>query len=519
MRRKGTAIRVHRTLAPALPAVLALAVLALAGCTADRPAGDEPVVARVGEAGITARELETSYAFGFRHLKRGDDPRAAYLQHMIAEKLMALEGYRLGLDGDPDVRRQVESLRQELLVEQVFEREVNDRIVVTDEEIRAAMQEDHVRFRLRYLPAPTLDDARRLADEARTAGFDAALDRLLREDAERAWRREDFERPYLTRHDLDPTLLDAVADLPAGEVSAPVPYRGSFVVLQVADVQREPVPPGAAERERYEQIVFLRKAKAEARRFVGEMMQPLDVRVKPRPFRTLRDALRALYLDRQRQGLAVPANLFELAEASEGVHAETLRALAPDTLMTTRDGAWTVEAFLRAYPVDRYPLSTTGAEAFESDLYDALGLTLRDRAFVAKAEAEGLGDAPEVRAELARWTDRWVYRALRSRLADTVQVSTTEARAYFERHADYYRSEHADAAFEDVEEAVRRDARAARRDAGMADYLAHLRERYPVAVEHPVLDTLAVDDAAGPDVLFFKGHTGRLAFPVVDPWW
>lgn len=504
----------------AAAAVLAAAALLAAACGGAPPAGDAAVVATVGDAVITADDFARSYELGFTHLKHGDDPRGAYLQHMIDEALLAREGYRQGLDADPEVQAQVANLRAELLVEQVFEREVNRHVEVTDAEIDAAMQQERVQFRLRYLPAPGRAAAERLAQAARTEGFDAARDRVLAADAGRGWRPEDFESPYLTAADLDPALLQAVADLPVGAVSAPVPYRGSYVLLQVADVRRAAGPPAAdAEaRARYRQVVFQQKAKEAAGRYLRETLQPLDLRLKPAAFRALRDALYAWYRDEP------PARSLRRAlEAAEGPDAARVRALYADTLFTTRDGAWTVAAFLDAYPVSRYPLTTATEEAFQGALYDAVGLTVRDRAFVARAEAEGWDEAPEVEAELARWRDKWVHRALLARIADTVLVSDADARAAFERRRARYAGDDGTVpAFEAVAERVRADERAARVRARLAPVLAELRARYPVEVRRAVLDTLGVADPSGrasPDVLFFKGHTGRPAYPVVDPSW
>ena len=77
------------------------------------------------------------------------------------------------------------------------------------------------------------------------------------------------------------------------------------------------------------------------------------------------------------------------------------RAIFDDVLITTTDVDWTVMEFLEAFPAMRYPLRHDRQEEFENDLYDAIGLTLRDRYFVRRALAEGLDDDPALRHELA----------------------------------------------------------------------------------------------------------------------
>ena len=74
----------------------------------------------------------------------------------------------------------------------------------------------------------------------------------------------------------------------------PLPYHGQFLLLELIDVRREPVLPSGESRATYEQVVFARKAKAHAREFIGSVMKPLDVRIRPAPYTTLRAALLAV---------------------------------------------------------------------------------------------------------------------------------------------------------------------------------------------------------------------------------
>ena len=53
---------------------------------------DEPIVAKIADRAITAKEFRNSYETGFAHLKTGPDPKKAYLEYMINEKLLALKG-------------------------------------------------------------------------------------------------------------------------------------------------------------------------------------------------------------------------------------------------------------------------------------------------------------------------------------------------------------------------------------------------------------------------------------------
>ena len=456
--------------------VLMIAVAAAAGCPrADAPpppgpASGKAVVATVGGEPIYARDFVLNYEFGFAHLFRGDNPRLVYLNRVVEEKLLALEGRRRGLLSDGEVAWRREDLLQELLVEQVFDRYVNARVSVTEEEVTESMQRERTSFRLRYLPARTAAHARELRQEARTRGLPALVEEFVAEARETDLHPSEFESPYITSHELHPDLLAAIVDLPVGQISAPVPYHGQYLLIQLVDVRTEPVPSSGAARAPFEQVVFHRKAKALAREFIRSMMEPLDVRVRPATYRRMRDMLWEAYRSAPPEGRLLPALV-----ASGSPVADSLRVLAGAVLITTADGDWTVGDFLAAFPATRYPLRHDSRESFESDLYDAIGLAVRDRYFVRRATQEGLDQDPELRHELSLWTDKWVGRAMREALSESEET---------------------------VSETFRR-----------------LRRRYPVIIHHAVLDTLTLSAPERPGLTVLKGHTLRPAFPVADPVW
>ncbi len=496
---------------------LASVVLALlvAGCAPEK-VEESAIVATIGDAVVRADDFAKSFELGFPHLKRGDDPRRAYLSRVIDEKLLALEGYRLSLDTTEAVRAQIDDLRDELLVEQIFEREVNAHVTVSDEEIAEALQRDGVRFRLRYVPTATREQAEQVRRFINTDGFDAALAQQLARRPEAPFRAEDFVTPYLTAAEIPPALLEGLQNLPVGVPSAPLPVAGQFLIAEVLDIRREPLVLDADTRTRTRQVLFQQKARQAARAYVTSRMEPLEVRVKAGVFRELSRTLWSWY--RTLDG--PPLRLSHALAGDTKPEAAAVRARLDDVLATTRDSSITVRALLAAFPARRYALSTKSEDAFQGDLYDAIGLALRDATFLQQAHADKLVETPAVVADLARWTDKWVYQALLHHLADTVQVTEADVETYRTRHAAQYDALTLSPTILDVR--VRDDVRIARVRAALPDVLRALRQQYPVTIHDAALDAaVSLEDAATPGlpVMLFKAHTGRPLYPVVDPAW
>lgn len=457
------------------PFILLCMLISASGCgpeaqVAYESPGHGAIVATVGGEPIYAKDFVLNYELGFPHLYRGGNTRLAYLSRIIDEKLLALEGIRRGLLEHAEVKRNIEDLKAELLVEQVFQRYVNDSVRITPQDITMAMQEDRTSFRLRYLPAKSSLEASRLRDEALRKGLPALILELVSENDGHNLHPSDFESPYVKSHDLHPDLMAAIINLPVGEISAPVPYHGQFLLLQLVDIRREPLSPSAESRATFEHIVFNQKAKVLARDFIGAMMKPLDVRLKTASYKLLREELWQWRQERPPHGSLLTALL-----AREASDTENLCLVLDDVLIITSDGDWTVREFLAAFPAARYPMRHERREEFENDLYDAIGLTLRDYYFVQRALEEGMDEDPAIRHELALWTDKWVYRVLREDLADGEET--------------------------------------------IGETLRRLRDLYPVAVNHSVLDTLTLSPPNHAGLTVLKGHTLRPAFPVADPVW
>ena len=109
-------------------------LLALASC--QKKQDNEGIVARIGDQVITAEEFQLNYEFGHGHLRKSDNPRRSYLDLMIYEKVLAMEAEKIGLDTAQAVIHAMHTLREELLIERVFEEKVLASVEVTAEEIR-----------------------------------------------------------------------------------------------------------------------------------------------------------------------------------------------------------------------------------------------------------------------------------------------------------------------------------------------------------------------------------------------
>lgn len=455
-----------------------VALVCLAGCSSTRD--DQPVVlARAGDAMVTADEFRINYEFGYGHLRRATHPKEAILRYMLAEKVMAVEARTLRLDTLSSIKANRRAMAEELAIERVFTEQVLKQLEVTDAEIREEVNRGAVRFQFRFVPAPDSLSALRVHRTYVAEGFEAAAELSVGQDAESLI--SEWTSPLISATEIDPMMLGIIEDLPVGIPSDPVRMGGLWYIFEVSDIRRTPVAEEdyEARAPSVQKVIWNRKAMEGATRFVADTMEPLDVTTRRPTLYALAEVLYDWYADRT----PTRSILEELSDPDRpAAQKAALMALLGDRLVTYRGATWTVEDFLDAFTPPRYVIRARDPAAFTLRLADVVGLVVRDAVLLDMAREEGWDDHPEDRIALRKWEEKWLFHALRDRSMDPDDVDWG-------------------------------------RVAAVSDSLL---SRTEVFIHHAVLDTmtLAVSEA-NPfmTVHLMKSNSNRMPFPIVDPNW
>ncbi len=455
-------------------------MMLLGGCRA----GEETdVLARAGSDVITAEEFRLNYEFGHAHLRRGEDAMRNYLKYMIYEKVMAQEAERLGLDTAAAVVHAMRTLREELLIERVFEDKVLSGIEVTDDEIREAVDRTAVSFRFRFIPALSEQKARAVHREVLARGFDDVLEEELTSFRDLEVPIGDVTSDYVRADDVDPYVLEVIQDLAIGSPSEPVAYGPLWYVFEVMDVRREPLAPSDYEQRAstVRTRIYNQKAMEAGARFVSSTMEPRNVVTKRQGFEVLAEALWDWYRHE-----TPTRNLLHYIEEQgwDEPFTRRLRAAYDDLLVTFDDERWTIRTFLERFTPGRYLIRPDDRDAFRARLADIVALVVRDRVFLEMADRESLHEDEDFRRTLALWKDHRMFQQLRKHLI-------AEKRAGSGRWVERY-----------------------------ADSLA--AKSYRVSVNEGILDTLTTtvnDKNRHMTVHLFKNNSNKQPFPIVDPSW
>jgi len=481
----------HRSVAVAFIFVLAT------GCNEYQIGAGEDIVAQVGGRTITVREFQLNYEFGFSTLKKAPDRKLSYLESMIDELLLSLEGYRLGLDQTERVQNLEAQLLQELLIEELLYTEVSESITVSDQEIRDAITRSKVQWKFRYWAEADLAAADHVYNMMKEQGYaNVIAERLNKEEVLRD--PKDFETNYLTWLETPPELLDAIKDLQIGEISQPIELNNVYFMIQMIDIRRDALAEYdyQSTSDRFKQILFQRKLKSATSQYVTKFMTAKNVVVKGEAFQILAEAL--LDWKGEMDNTRTLSDAIENASESEPA-LRKFNQQSEKILVTFSGGRWSLKDFIEHVDTGRLEIKPEKTERFRANLKREIGLTIRNELLAKEATANGLHKSEVVQNLLRAWRDKWVYQEVRRQyvLESGLEPSIVELEVPAGSEADIDR-----------------------KTSFLQQEIGSLRKKNTVQIFEAALDSVSVTDfdkSRWATVFLFKNSSKRLAIPTVDP--
>ncbi|MCH9028525.1 MAG: peptidyl-prolyl cis-trans isomerase [Bacteroidetes bacterium] len=491
-------------------------------CSRNESESDPDIVAYVGDRKISARDFQLNYEFGFAHLKKTNDRKYSYLKYMINEALISQEGYRLGLDESERVKNQEAKLLEELLVEELFRKKVDESIIISDDEIKDAITKSTVKWKLRYWVELNSEDALKIYNSIQVSGYTKVIQEILAKNPEENRDLKDLETGYLTWLDILPGLLEKIKDLEIGEISKPIEIQGVYLLVQITDITRSGISDHDYKNtyNRFKQILFYREQNVKAASFVANFMDPKNVITKGNEFRMLANAL-----SEWKQQSSNSDSFLESVEKAGKTEPALLELKnnLENTFITFNDEDWTVKEFLNRFDPHSIKAKPFNKQLFRKQLKHQIAITIRNYFFVKEAIDLGLDGSEVVVEQLDDWRDKWVYEEARRFYTRDIKIDNTEAKEYFDDHVSRYVTQKGkQPEFSEVVSQVKRDTYIEQAKKLLEAKIEQLKKNTLVKINKAVLDTITVSDSdksRATNVFLFKSSSGRFAFPTVDPAW
>ncbi|RMD97657.1 MAG: hypothetical protein D6814_09050, partial [Calditrichaeota bacterium] len=264
------------------PRVISYASLTRAGM-------DSIVVARVGNHPITAKEFMLSYEYGPAFVKRQENSKLRYLELMINEKLLALDGYSAGLDSSTQLRQTLDEIEGDLATEELYKDDVLSKVSVSEREIQTGVHRERQHITLKWLYAHSYEQMVALQNQLRNqVPFDSLFQQQMGDSVAMEDRMLETTRFRLENKNA---ALSSIADtLRMNQVSAPIYAPDGWYIVKLVQIWTNPIMTESEQMKlRYEvqRALFKRKADALSDEYVRNLMLEQNPVIKRTAFNLL----------------------------------------------------------------------------------------------------------------------------------------------------------------------------------------------------------------------------------------
>ncbi len=491
------------------------------------PGYGKMVVAKVGNRAITAEEFLLSYEFGPAFPKSEPDSKKRYLDFMINEKLLALDGYAHGLERSPQARQALAEMEGDLASEELYKDDIAAKVHIPSGTIERGVADEQISLDVKWLYAASIDEAGNFQRKMKSGiSFDSLFALQLASEVSREDRSMEMSKFRLQMR--NPVLASILDTLPVGKISLPIHVEDGWYIVKLGNIWKSPIVAEtevAKRREDVNRALVQHVSDSLSDLYVNRIIthrQPIIVR---RNFDIMEAHLAQSIVDSE--AFARWNILDELVQKWGPVDVSDISPFREDSLVAYAGGYYTVDDFLRWYDA-RSPnlkLRLESPQTFFASLQGYVWRMVRDRFLAERALQRGYQKKKVVKAQLQWWKDKIVYELRKAALADSITLDDSALHKYYNQHPRDYRDTTLTLLpFDQVKDNVKKDHYNAELTKLMLHCILALKQKYHVTVYEKELQSLHVDSENDPRAIEVyavkKGGTfPHPAFPSIDHEW
>jgi len=208
--------------------------------------------------------------------------KSTVLDQMISEKLLIQEAINMGLEEDKDALEQIKKITEQILVQTLIEREILDKVKVSDEETEKYYAENKNDFtekeqvHLFNILVETEEEAQDILERLKTG---ADFSEIAKEKSTGPSAAQGGDLGYLSKGTIIPEIEEVVFALEAGEMSEVVKTEYGFHILKVSDKKPEILKTLEEVKEDIIQILLPTKQKEAFENLLEELKSEVEIEI------------------------------------------------------------------------------------------------------------------------------------------------------------------------------------------------------------------------------------------------
>ena len=471
---------------------------------------NQDIVASVGPINITAEEFYNSYEYGPAFVKRKEDSKKHYLNYMINEKLLALDGYSRGIDKKDDVGSILGEFENDIATEEMFVEDILNKIEISEEEIDTVITQKQLELDIRWLYAETKNELKKYTDAIASGGsFDSIYTMQFKDSIFLDDRSMKINRFQLGKK--NPELAEIIDTLPVGKLSEPIEALDGWYIFVLDNITQNLIlTESELIRLRHESINALKKKKMDqvSDKYVNQLLLAQDPVIKRESFNVLRSYIGAYTLT---QELYDDWALSEkLADALNDLKVKK-ENVGQSVLVVMKEGNVNLEEFLKWYRnrSQYIKLNKNDLPSFSKSLENLIWRMVRDKLLSELAFKRNFNQTESFQKQAKWWSDKIVYSAVKKEIVESVILEEDEVKT----------KEPADT--EDKIKSERLNMEITKK---LFHKINDLKGKYDITINEDILGKIEVSEENNPKAIDFYmvkkgGLIPRTPYPTIDFEW
>jgi hypothetical protein len=471
---------------------------------------DQDIVASVGSINISVEEFYYSYEFGPAFVKRRKDSKKRYLDYMINEKLLALDGYSRGIEKKVDVESILSEFENDIATEEMFIEDILNDIEISEEEIDTVITQKQLELDIRWLYTETIDSMSKITKAlASGISFDSLYMLQFKDSIYLDDRSLKINRFQLGKK--NPALAEILDTIPVGKLSNPVEAFDGWYIFVLDNIgQNVILTESELMRLEQESVNALKKKKMEqvSEKYVYELLLAQDPVIKRESFNVLRSYIGSYTLT---QELYDDWELSEKLDVALNILQVTRDNVGQSVLVVMKEGNVDLEEFLKWYQnrSQYIKLNKNDLPSFSKSLENLIWRMLRDKLLSEKAYERNFHQSESVRKQIKWWKDKIVYSSVKKEIVESVILKEDEV--IFREPSDS----------DDKLKSEKLNLEITKR---LFHKINDLKGEYDITINEDVLEKILVSDENNPKAIDFYtvkkgGLIPRTPYPTIDYEW
>jgi hypothetical protein len=464
------------------------------------------IVAEVDSLKISAEEFFYSYEYGPAFVKRKPESKERYLNYMINEKLLALDGFSRGLDSAEEAREIITEFISDIATEELFKQDILSKVEIEESEIDTILNKKQLELEIKWLYSDSEKGIKRVLAELKEGiPFDSLFDSQINDSVFYDDRYMKINRYKLEQKN---SLLAGIIDsLKAGEISLPIHTEDGWYIVKLDNVWENIITNQTEyERLRQEAVNALTKNKMDilSDKYVNELLYENEPVIKRDAFNLLRSYLGNYILDSVKYNEWNLTSKLNEAKKNLDLSGENYREAM---LVETKNGNFTLEDFITWYRnrSQYIKLNKSDLQNFSISIENLIWQMIRDRLLFDRAKERGLDRSESVIKQSQWWRDKIVSAIVKNEIANSILMKEDEVKA------------------EETEE-VASVKSSEEYNAKLLRKILSLKQNHSIKINEVVLDDIPVSAENDPKAIELYtvkrgGLIPRLPYPTIDYDW